>query len=246
MTFLKKLILSIILFSSLTACAQLKFSSFEYGLAAGTFIYQGDLVTSRFGSFRQAQPMISVMVAKPLSSSLTARLNFSSGRMLADEGLYDYPDWKQHRNFAFATPAKELSLDLAWNVRRNTGYFGSRLSPYVFAGVAATFLKVGRDWSRLHTEVFPADSDVAKGLAIDSVNKPPSLIPAIPLGAGLRYFISPQLSVFGEGGYRFTKTDYLDGFRYAANNRRNDSYYGIRVGLIYNFFSDKYKCPPVN
>jgi len=243
-TIIKSLLVCFSIFNVSSSYAQIKLSGFEYGLKAGTFIYQGDLVRSRFGSFKLISPMVAISVGKLLNPSLTARVNFASGRLTADEAIYQNPVWKQQRNFAFSTPVKELSADLIWNIRgKNAGYFGSRVSPYLFAGAGISFLNIRRDWSRMNSEIFGPESDVVKGLEIDAVNPLPKLIPVFPAGAGIRYYLSPQISLIAEGAYRFLTTDYLDGFKYAANNKRKDSYYGLSAGIVYTIYHDKYKCP---
>jgi hypothetical protein len=129
----------------------------------------------------------------------------------------------------FSTPIKELSLDLAWNLRRETGYFSRRLSPYVFAGFGLTMLNVRRDWSRLYTEIFPAESDVAKGLAIDAVKQTPVNYSCYTNGRAGPLFPKPTIYRWWERVDTGSQnTDYLDGFRYSANNKRNDSYYGVK------------------
>jgi outer membrane receptor protein involved in Fe transport len=70
------------------------------------------------------------------------------------------------------------------------------------------------------------------------------LIPVLPMGIGIRYPISSRISINAETSYRFTFTDYLDGFSKAANDSRRDSYLSHTVGLIYKFRNNlMMKCP---
>ncbi|MFI5133906.1 MAG: hypothetical protein ACHQEB_06190 [Chitinophagales bacterium] len=68
----------------------------------------------------------------------------------------------------------------------------------------------------------------------------------IPAGAGISYSVSQKLSLSVESMYRFTFTDYLDGFSQAANPKWNDHYYGYTIGLIYRLgVRNKLNCPQV-
>jgi outer membrane receptor protein involved in Fe transport len=81
-------------------------------------------------------------------------------------------------------------------------------------------------------------------LAADMSHPLPKAIPVIPIGAGIRYGITPALSVTAEASYRVTFTDYLDGFSQVANPNKDDRYYSWSIGLVYKFISsDILRCP---
>jgi hypothetical protein len=87
------------------------------------------------------------------------------------------------------------------------------LSPYLFAGLGVSLLNIKRDWSRFNAEYFSSEPKTLSGLAADQQHPLPALIPVFPMGIGIRYPISPSISVNAETSYRFTFTDYLDGFQ---------------------------------
>jgi hypothetical protein len=224
--------------------AQLTTSKYEIGLNVGTLVYQGDLSTSDKGDYRSLKPALGVYLAKSLDSYFALRANLSIGKISADESKYSSPSWKQDRSFAFSSSIVELSSTLLFNPFGNTRNDPfHRLSPYVFAGAGLTILNIKRDWSNLNKTVFDEKSNTQLGLSIDTVHSLPKVIPVLPMGAGLSFVISSQVSLNAEATYRFTATDYLDGFKYATNPKRKDNYYGLSIGVSYR--PGGYKCPKV-
>jgi hypothetical protein len=225
--------------------AQLDFSKYEIGINAGTFIYQGDLTPSRLGSYRTLKPDFNVYVNKLINPTFSLRTNFSFGTLKGDDSKYSIPEYRQQRNFLFKSPVFEVSeLIVADLLKNNLTRQYSKLSPYVFAGIGFSFLNIKRDWTRFNAEYFSAETSTIQGLAADQQHSPPKLIPVIPLGGGVRYPLSKKISITAETSYRFTFTDYLDGFSKAANDSRKDSYQSHSIGLIYQFGKpSSLKCP---
>ena len=226
-------------------CAQTAFSKFEIGINAGTFIYQGDLTPSRLGAYRTLKPDLTIFVNKLINPTFSLRTSLSFGKLKGDDSKYSIPEYRQQRNFLFKSPVFEVSeLIVADLLKNNLTRQYPRLSPYVFAGIGFSFLNINRDWTRFNAEYFSAETSTIQGLAADQQHSPPKLIPVIPLGAGVRYPVSKKISITAETSYRFTFTDYLDGFSKAANDSRKDSYQGHSIGLIYQFGKpSSLKCP---
>jgi opacity protein-like surface antigen len=229
-----------------TSNAQSKFDGYEIGISAGTLIYQGDLTPKPYGYLKTIKPAFGIYVSKPLGDYFSVRLNFERGRILADDAAYTEPAWKQQRNFEFTSSVTELTGTVVFNPfgRLSESNF-RRFSPYVFAGAGLSFVNIKRNWSGLNTAAFDAKSDVIVGLGTDTLTTLPKVLPVIPLGAGIKYNINNNWSIFAEAAYRFTASDYLDGFKYAANKDRKDSYYGLSLGLSYTFGSSRYNCPVI-
>ena len=107
--------------------------------------------------------------------------------------------------------------------------------PYIFAGAGFAFTNIKRDWSNKNTTIFGEGSDVQNGLTIDAAKSLPRIIPVVPVGVGVRYALNDRFSLIGETSYRFSRTDYLDGFSQAANPGKNDHYLSHSIGVIYSF-----------
>ena len=229
----------------LLAASQPGFSKFEIGINAGVFVYQGDLTPSQFGSYNTLKPDLNFFVNKIISPVFSLRTNFALGRLKGDDATYSVPKYRQQRNFNFTSPAFEISeLLVADLFKNNMSRPSSVLSPYLFAGLGLSLLNVKRDWSRFNAEYFSSEPGTLSGLVADQRHSLPTLIPVLPMGIGIRYRISPRISVNAETSYRFTFTDYLDGFSKAANDSRKDSYLAHTVGLTYQFRNNSWmKCP---
>jgi len=229
----------------LLAASQPGFSKFEIGLNVGVFVYQGDLTPSQFGSYNTLKPALNFFVNKIVSPVFSLRTNLALGGLKGDDASYSVPKYRQQRNFNFNSPAFEISeLLIADLFKNNISRPSSGLSPYLFAGLGLSLLNIKRDWSRFNAEYFSSEPGTLSGLVADQRHPLPTLIPVLPMGIGIRYPISPRISVNAETSYRFTFTDYLDGFSKAANDSRKDSYLAHTVGLIYQFRNNSWmKCP---
>lgn len=210
--------------------AQIDLSKFEIGLTGGAFIYQGDLTPSPIGSYRTLRPAVNLFVNRILNSSFSLRTSLFYGRLSGNDAAYNHPAWRRQRNFSFKATALELSELLVWNAWNTNEKF----APYLFGGIGLSFLNISRNWNNFNGEFFSAE-DLASRLAEDLSHKPPKLIPAVPVGIGVQYSLTKNLSLIGETAYRLTRTDYLDGFSKAANPQLYDHYQSHMVGLLYKF-----------
>ncbi len=215
----------------------------EYGLNVGMMVYQGDLSNSQFGSFRTQKLFFDLNATKLFGDNFSARLNLAVGKLKGDDTKYDKPDYMKHRAFNFTTPVYEISARLLWDPFGNN-YGISGFTPYIFGGAGISFLNIKRDWSQLDKDYFSITSDVLINFSADSAHALPSTIPVFPLGGGIKYFLSPKLALNAEVSYRFTTTDYLDGFSRTANPGYRDSYLTYSVGVIYRPGNrDPLECP---
>jgi hypothetical protein len=236
-----------LLFTNTLANGQAQSKNFEIGLGLGAYIYQGDLTPNQLGSFKTTKPGLHLFANKIVSSNLSYRFNLAIAKLEGDESKYSNPEYRQQRNFKFESPLIEISGLGVWdiganNFNRNKG----RFSPYIFTGAGLSFLNIKPDWSSFNAEFFTSESEVVTGLNTDSQKKLPKILPFIPAGMGFRYEISSRVAVNAEATYRFIFNDYLDGFSYAANPKRDDHYHSVTIGLVYKLGNkNKLNCPPV-
>lgn len=237
----RSLIIIVLAFvSAKTLNAQLKVSNYEIGINAGSLIYQGDLSKSILGDYKSSRPALGIYVSKALDPYFSLRASLLAGKVAANDSKYQSPLWKQYRNFNFSSTITELSTSLVFNLF-GEGSDYRKLSPYVFAGAGVSFTNIKRDWSKVNTSVYDSKSSLMVGLAIDTVHSLPKVLPVLPVGIGLKYALSRQFALSAEATYRFTTSDYLDGFSYSANSSKRDGYYGISLGISYKLGG--YKCP---
>jgi len=240
------IVLTLIFSECLTSKAQsLTVSKYEIGAGAGVFIYQGDLTPSRLGSYKTLKPVVSLDVNRMISPLLSLRTNLVFGSLKGDDSKYEIPAYRQQRNFNFRTPVFELSeLLVADLLQDNLSRQPFKLSPYVFSGLGLTVLNIKRDYSRFNAEYFASETSTIRGLAADAQHSLPKLVPVIPIGVGIKYPLSQKIMISAETSYRFTFTDYLDGFSKAADDRKKDRYQSHTIGIIYRFVTNNImKCP---
>ncbi|MGG9971912.1 DUF6089 family protein [Ferruginibacter sp. SUN002] len=208
-------------------------SNMSIGVNAGAYIYQGDLTPSFAGSIKTPSAGFSLYAQKAFSDYLSFRLNFSAAKLRADESKYNNA-FRQQRAFSFSTPLKELSGLVVWNLKgSNFNNYGK--SPYLFTGIGFSFLNVSQDYSRVDTAALK-DPTLLTNISRDVAHGTPKVLPVIPIGVGMDFPLSQRLFLSTEAAYRFSFSDYIDGFSLSANPYRKDSYYSVSVGLKYRFY----------
>jgi hypothetical protein len=218
------------------AQAQTGISKWQAGIAGGAAVYMGDLTPSVTGAFKMASPTLQLYVNRVLNPYFAIRANVTIGALRGDDSAYSNPAWRRQRNFMFSTPLTEASALMVWSPYGNhNNELGLKITPYILAGAGMAFVNISRDYSRMNREVFSEGTKAQQGLIIDSAHALPSVLPVLPFGAGLQYYISSKLSFTAEALVRFTFTDYLDGFKYAANPDRGDMYHTLTLGLLFRF-----------
>jgi len=217
---------------SLSVYGQVNTPKFQFGISAGTFIYQGDLTPSSIGSYKTVQPAINLFAAKLFSPSFALRGNIAFGKLKGDDAKYDHPDYRQQRNFNFSSPVFEISGLAEWNIL-GRNYISRGFAPYLFAGVGYNILKIRRDYSNLNVEYFGSESELVTGLTADAQRSLPKGLLVLPVGAGVRYYLSDRIGISAETSYRIMSNDYLDGFSQSANPSKGDHYYSHTIGIVY-------------
>lgn len=215
---------------------------YSIGGSIGVFVYQGDLAPSAAGSFKTMRPGINLWVSKGINPVFSWRANLAFSQLRGDDAKYDHPAYRQQRNFNFRSSVAELSGLLVWHPLSKKD---KKISPYLFGGAGISFVNIKRDWSGFNAAYFGGDgSAMVLNLSADQEHQLPRSLPVIPLGAGIRYALSPRIAVTAESSYRLVFTDYLDGFSRAANTSQNDHYHSTSVGVVYSLGNkDRLGCP---
>ena len=150
-----KSIIAVIFFIALVFSLQAQ-SGYKWmaGINGGAIIYQGDLTPSSLGSYKTASPVLGFSIARIMSPYFAIRGNAAFGKLKGDDAAYDNPAWRKSRALNFSTPVTELSAQLLWNpFGNNSNDLGMRLTPYLFAGAAVSFINVSRDYSQMDTTI---------------------------------------------------------------------------------------------
>jgi opacity protein-like surface antigen len=240
------LAVAIFLSTTSNSNAQLNLSRWQVGINAGVFVYQGDLTPETLGSYKTLKPGWGLYISRILTPSFLLRTNFAAGQLLGSDARYGSPAYRQQRNLRFTTPVKELSEMIVWNMFGNSSNeVGNRFSPYLFGGIGVNFLNIDRS-SNLNKSYFVNEPNVTNGLAADIKRTPPGSILVLPVGAGVEYYLTQNISLTAETNFRYTFTDYLDGFSQVANPKKKDFYQSHTIGLVFKFNGNKgIACPVI-
>jgi hypothetical protein len=215
---------------------QVNLNKWQIGVNGGVMIYQGDLTPEGMGSYRTVQPTLGLYASRVINRSFLLRTNIAVGQLKGNDSIYEIPVWRKERNYRFTSPIVEISELLVWNIAgNNQNELGQRFSPYMFAGIGVSFLKVRRDHSNFNTHYFASATNLLNGLTADSLHMPPRATMVLPVGIGMEFYLTPKLSITAETSLRYAFTDYLDGFSLGANPKRKDAYHSHTIGLLYRF-----------
>lgn len=194
--------------------------SWEGGLLLGGALMGGDLVDANIESINHLNLAYGLMARRQMNSNLAFRFNLLHTRLSADDDLYNR---LRDRGFKTETPLTEFSLNMELDIlgRRQRPLIG-KLSPYVFAGLGVAFTKPDTDYGRLNNDAILDQNADFSGTRF-----------VIPVGAGVRLNVKPDLVLALEIAPRATFSDYLDGVSEAGNPDKNDWYGLTSVQLFY-------------
>lgn len=209
---LKKTVLAFVIgITALQADAQLYQSNIhqgEFGAGIGLGHYFGDLNTR--ASIRRPKFSAGLFFIKQFNTYVGVKLA-GDYAFLGYSDIYSKNDVEKRRNLSFNSNVWEASLSGYFNFFKfMPGVEGYNYTPYVSLGIGVfsfdpfAYLQGNKYFLRpLGTEGQGSDSFPSR--------KPyGSMALCFPLSVGFKYALNDTWNVFGEIGYRFTNTDYLD------------------------------------
>ncbi len=180
----------------------------EFGAAIGLGHYFGDLNTT--GSVRRPKFSGGIFFLKQFSNYIGVKVAANYAR-LGYSDVYSKNPVEQRRNLSFNSNVWELSVSGNFNFFRFIpGVEGYNYTPYVSLGVGVFSYD---PYAYLNdTKYFLRPLGTEGQGSADYPSRKPYSTTAIcfPLTVGYKYSLNDRLNVFGEIGYRFTTTDYLD------------------------------------
>lgn len=224
-----------------------KLKRYEAVVGVGTAHYFGDIggtadENNLFGlkdiEIFKTRPSVYVGARYKIRHNMAVKTNFIFGFISGD----DEGSRNNERNFAFSSKIFEPSAQFEFSVIseeqkfRTTAMFNKRgminnysqFNIYGFAGIGAVmaFPKAKKDFIDTY------DPDHSKvGLAF-------------PMGIGVKYVFSSNLSLGLEFGGRFTTSDYLDGYT-SQYSKANDVYYFAVFNAIYRIKTSRRGWPVI-
>jgi hypothetical protein len=180
----------------------------EFGAAIGLAHYFGDLNTR--AAINRPKFSGGIFFIKQFNTYIGIKIA-GDYAFLGYSDVYSKNEVQKRRNLSFNTNIYEASLSGYFNFFKfMPGVAGYNYTPYVALGVGVfsydpfAYLQGQKYFLRpLGTE--------GQGTALYPDRKPySSMALCFPLTVGFKYNLNEDLNLFGELGYRFTGTDYLD------------------------------------
>jgi Domain of unknown function (DUF6089)/Thrombospondin type 3 repeat len=198
-------------------------AQFQLGLQGGRNFAEGDIHCWEHPATKPWSPtggaLGGYLKYKKADRCLGARLNFAYLPLKFDESKYGNP--VNDRGYTSTNKAKDLSVELMYHLLCK-----KRLQPYIFGGIGAQFAKQTVNWNDF--DLLPSLAPLTK-----KDDEAGSILPILPVGAGLQYRLSQRLLLHGETSLRLPINDYIDGISQAANPGANDWHGYAMVGLSY-------------
>lgn len=185
---------------------------FEGGIIIGGTVYEGDLAPKSFGDKWQHIRMAGgVFVRQNFNKYLAARLSYEYGNFAAADG----PE-RAYRNLSFQSSISEIAATVEFNFPGYDPTQYKRFSPYAFAGIAYMHFNPKTEFQGQLVELHALGTE---GQGLEGYDDFYSLDQiTIPFGGGLKYALTPSITIAAEFGPRITFTDYIDDVsgRYAS------------------------------
>ncbi len=206
----KKIYLLLIVMATIvsTRCvSQNIYKQGEYGFGVGSATYFGDLNQGKtLGSSKYA---VSAFLKHNYNPYIAVKLGFSHALLNGNDKL-SKNSFNKTRNLDFTSMVWAVDFQTEFNfLNYSLGDFENRFSPYISLGIGAfhynpyAFYKNQKYYLRpIGTEGqnFPQYAD----------RKYSSIALSVPVGIGIKYWMSKGLTAFAEITNKFTSTDYLD------------------------------------
>lgn len=259
---MKKLLLLPLICVALTGFSQhWKFLRHEVTFSLGTSHFLGELGGANdIGSsgikgfkdleFKLTRPTVAAGYRFYLSPSFALKAEFSYGRLNGDDALTT-ETFRQNRNLHFRSPVIELAGRVEFypfkeyfgHLYRTNGVVGKRVnrwSPYIFLGI-------GGAWFNPKAE-YNGDWVALKPLQTEGVDYK-KIMGVFPMGAGIKYAISSQLSIGLEMGLRYTTSDYVDDvstvyFDHSGSDAMTQHLADPNIGTVQSYTDGNYVYDP--
>ena len=200
----------------------------EVNLYVGMATYQGDLhgfsddnlsLTSEINAAYGLNYTLNIV------NQFSVGLSYFTTKLSGNDANFDEL-WHQRRGFSFTNQIHEFSLRFDYEPFQLQN---SKFMPYVFGGVGIVTGDSKTDFLSGNYN----DKWTTK-IAQDIQNRTNTSF-TLPLGLGIRYYLSSKVSIKLEGSFRVGMNDYLDGVSISGNSSSSDSYGTVGFGFTYGF-----------
>lgn len=200
----------------------------EVSLFVGAAAYQGDLngyKDENLSLTSELNAALGLSYTLNVVNRFSVGLSYFTTKLSGNDANFD-EFWHKRRGFSFTNQIHEFSLRFDYEPFQLQN---SKFMPYVFGGVGIVTGDAKTDYlSGNYNDKW--DDEIAQ----DIQNKTNTSF-AIPLGLGVRYYLSSKVSIKLEGSVRVGMNDYLDGVSISGNANANDSFGALGLGFTYGF-----------
>ncbi len=199
------------LFLFLTGTARISaqefYQSTEYGVLLGASTYFGDL-NPNYG-YKYIRPAAGAFLRYHFNPYIAIRGAVNYTKIGYDDQFTSNP-YQQQRNLNFRSDILEANVMAEFNFFWfSTGDQHHRFTPYLTGGIGAFYYEPYTTYNSRRYNLRPLGTEGQNTADYaDRKYKPYSI--CFPVGAGIKYWISPGLNLGFELVNRFTLTDYID------------------------------------
>ena len=172
----------------------------------GMMNYGGDLQDKLF-TFNQSHGTFLIGLGYRFNDNISVSLNYNAGKLSASDRESNVENAR--RNLSFYSNISEGSLILQYNM--NKILVGAKITPFITAGISYFHYDPYTYTAEAQKVYLHPLSTEGQGLAQYPERKPYKLDQfAIPLGGGIAYALSDNITRSSEVSCRLLSTDYLD------------------------------------
>lgn len=197
-----------ITFILMTQMVALKSQFLEVGTSMGASTYQGDISPFSWrGSFQGSQLAKGLLIGYSLNDIYSIKASYYSTNLSANDGNA-IDEWRKTRNLSFRTKLHEFAIHL--DIEPLDYFFTShKLKPQLHFGIALFSFNPQASYKGKYRDLQPLSTE---GQGLPGSGKEPYKLTqiSIPIGFGLKYYISEDLSFELSFNPRKTFTDYID------------------------------------
>lgn len=220
----------------------------ELGFSGGTSNFMGDLGKKEpsgklyFGDIAASlfRPAFGVFYRHGFNKFVAVKASATYGRLAGDDRLTDYKeiydnDWfRNYRNLNFRSPLFEIAATAEIHLLPYAaGSTKWRIAPYITMGVGLFYFDPRTDYNG---EVVRLRNVGTEGQGMPGYGNKYSLIqPSIPVGLGIKYNVTREITISLEFAHRYTFTDYIDDVSTVYADKADiDAFYGPqRARMVY-------------
>lgn len=200
-------LLGSVLFGSNELTAQQYYQSTEFGLGVGGSHYFGDL-NPNFG-FKQPALAFTALYRKNFNPYISISGNLTYTR-IGYKDAYSDNFFQKSRNLSFHSNILELAAVGEFNFFWfETGDQSKRWTPYLSLGLSAFYFEPMADINGTNHKLRLLGTE-GQNLQQYKDRKYSNIAWAVPVGAGIKWWVAPGVNMSFEIVNRFTQTDYLD------------------------------------